>query len=339
MPRPLFARLSLALAWTNMSNTQGSASAAMPIPVSRTRHQRCAVVAPRDDADAPARVGVAHGIVEQVREHLRQAHRVGLDQQRLPAAGRRSARGAAASISGRLVSTAAAITSARSTTPLRSSILPRVMRDTSIRSSTRRTMWLTWRSIISHIWPAGPAAPESRSRLTELRIGASGLRSSWASVARNSSLRRSASSRSQQVRPRLVLALARAQRAVHRARQRGDPHRALEQGDVAERAHRALHRRRIGAGAREHQYRQIGPLRLALDQIDKAAVVWQRFLGDQDSGCAALQLPRQAFEVGARDARHGVLAQHCLDQRASLPIGASTSSRRSRRSPGRSLTT
>ena len=55
----------------------------------------------------------------------------------------------AASISGRLVSTAAAITSARSTLTLRKSILPRVMRETSIRSSISRTMWSTCRSMTS----------------------------------------------------------------------------------------------------------------------------------------------------------------------------------------------
>ena len=82
---------------------------------------------------------------------------------------------------------------------------------------------------------------------------------------------------------RLVLALARAQRAAHGARQRRDAHRALEQRDVAERAHRARHGGGIGAGAREHQDRQIGPRRLALDQLGEAAVVRQRFLGDQDA--------------------------------------------------------
>ena len=60
-----------------------------------------------------------------------------------------------ASISGRLVSTALRRTAATSTGSLRSSILPRVMRETSSRSSTRRTMWLTCRSIISATRSAG----------------------------------------------------------------------------------------------------------------------------------------------------------------------------------------
>ncbi len=55
-----------------------------------------------------------------------------------------------------------------------------------------------------------------------------------------------------------------------------------------------------------------------LDELGEAAVVRQRFLGDQDRGGAALELARQALDVGAREARHGVLAQHRFDQRRIL---------------------
>ena len=76
---------------------------------------------------------------------------------------------------------------------LRSSILPRVMRETSSRSSTSRTMCATWRSIIARACGRRRRGT-ARSRCSDLRplrIGASGLRSSCASIARNSSLRRS----------------------------------------------------------------------------------------------------------------------------------------------------
>ena len=50
-----------------------------------------------------------------------------------------------------------------STNSLRSSIFPRVMRETSSKSSIRRTMWLTWRSIISWMRSAaGPLPPDIR---------------------------------------------------------------------------------------------------------------------------------------------------------------------------------
>ncbi len=55
-------------------------------------------------------------------------------------------------------------------------------------------MLCTCRSTIASACSAAPAAvSDRRSIYSELRIGASGLRSSWASMARNSSLRRSAS--------------------------------------------------------------------------------------------------------------------------------------------------
>ena len=61
--------------------------------------------------------------------------------------------------SGRAASTAWCTTDASSTGSLRSSILPRLMRLTSSRSSTSRTIWPTCRSIISDAdWTASPVA-------------------------------------------------------------------------------------------------------------------------------------------------------------------------------------
>src|SRR3954447_25742982 len=88
----------------------------------------------------------------------------------------------------------------RSTTSRRSTgrrcrlILPRVTRETSSRSSTMRTRWRVWRMMTSR-WRTSCSScdPTSSSTQRALRMAAMGLRSSWPSMARNSSLRRSAS--------------------------------------------------------------------------------------------------------------------------------------------------
>ena len=89
----------------------------------------------------------------------------------------------------------AALTSVTSDVGWRCSrILPDVMRDTSSRSSTSRTSWPSCSSIMERTSSTAPGrSPASRISSRLVRSGASGFRSSWASVARNSSLRRSAS--------------------------------------------------------------------------------------------------------------------------------------------------
>ena len=81
-----------------------------------------------------------------------------------------------------------------SCTGLRRTIsLPVVMRDTSSRSSTRRTICRSWRSMTSRERSANVGLAPAMRRISRPFIsGASGLRSSCANVARNSSLRRSA---------------------------------------------------------------------------------------------------------------------------------------------------
>ena len=85
------------------------------------------------------------------------------------------------------------------------------MRETSSRSSTSRARWSTWRVRIAQVSrrtagsgspPAAPAlaapalaAPAPPSRAAAFLMGLRGLRSSWASIARNSSLRRCSSAR------------------------------------------------------------------------------------------------------------------------------------------------
>ena len=95
--------------------------------------------------------------------------------------------------SGLAISIALPIMSTTSISSRWSSMLPRVIREMSSRSSTSRTTWRTWRRI----------TVRSRSnvsgaliciRSSAVRIGASGLRSSCPSIARNSSLTRFACS-------------------------------------------------------------------------------------------------------------------------------------------------
>ena len=97
-------------------------------------------------------------------------------------------------MSGRLASTALLTTAARSTRSLRSSIFP--PRCATRRAGRRPAGPSAAPAARSPPWPTAAAArggPLARRICTALRIGASGLRSSWASIARNSSLRRSAS--------------------------------------------------------------------------------------------------------------------------------------------------
>src|SRR5207245_2279345 len=97
--------------------------------------------------------------------------------------------GAANAGSARRVASPSA-TGCRSTT-----IRPVVTRATSSRSSTRRARWWVWRPMIIRIRAVSSSwAPSFSSTVTALLIAARGFRSSWASIARNSSLRRSRSS-------------------------------------------------------------------------------------------------------------------------------------------------
>ena len=115
-----------------------------------------------------------------------------------------------ASISGREDATAPATRPFRSMISLRSTILPRVIRLTSRRSSTMRARCIDWRSINGRSSAGSRAVASSRMSPSALTIAASGLRSSWASIARNSficcSLCCIASSRRRAVRSRVILA-------------------------------------------------------------------------------------------------------------------------------------
>ena len=126
--------------WVNRSKTRGSISGGMPMPVSRTRDDRVVALRARPiSADLARRSVYLAALLSRLATTC--ASRVGSasHERAGSAAASTSARGCAPSISGRLVSTALATTVARSTGSVRSSILPRVIRDTSSRSSTSRT--------------------------------------------------------------------------------------------------------------------------------------------------------------------------------------------------------
>ena len=101
---------------------------------------------------------------------------------------------ARASATPRVESRAAETTVRRSSRSVFRSSLPVAMRDTSSRSSISRTSCPLCRSIIDSVSASRTSKPEPRAiSCRPLRIAASGLRSSCASVARKVSLRRSAS--------------------------------------------------------------------------------------------------------------------------------------------------
>ena len=108
------------------------------------------VAAPRGaDDDVASALGVLGGVGEQVGDHLGQPRRIGVDHQTGLRHVDDRAAGRAARAAGSPVSIARATTLDTSTRSCFSSILPRVMRETSSRSSTRRTRCLACRSMIA----------------------------------------------------------------------------------------------------------------------------------------------------------------------------------------------
>ena len=63
----------------NISKSRGSWSAAMPMPLSRTRITACAGVLFDGQPHVAAAVGELARVVQKVTHHLRQSRRVGID--------------------------------------------------------------------------------------------------------------------------------------------------------------------------------------------------------------------------------------------------------------------
>ncbi len=146
MPSPPCAWRLERSTWVNISKTEPSRSAGMPMPLSRTEttarlpsFRRLMPICP------PGRVYFA--------ELLRRLAKTWVSRTLSPCtmigSGGRSTVSwcPAASSAGRLVSMAECSTNARSTGSRWTSMRPRVMRETSSKSSTSLTRWLIWRSI------------------------------------------------------------------------------------------------------------------------------------------------------------------------------------------------
>src|SRR5476649_2408391 len=100
-----------------------------------------------------------------------------------------------ASMSGRLASTAASMMSDSDNSDFFTVMLPLLMREASNRSSTSRARWATWRPMMRwNLSTSGPPTASLPSSSLAIAIGCSGLRSSWASINRNSVCRRLAAS-------------------------------------------------------------------------------------------------------------------------------------------------
>ena len=147
---------------------------------------------------------------------------------------------------------------ARSTRSWRSSMRPRLMRDTSSRSSIRRTICATWRSIIARAQAAASRScgfsrndlervAQRRERVAQL-VREDGEELVLAPVG--FAQRGGDPVALAKIVANLVLAAPRAQRGAHRADQRRHAHRALEQRDVAEGLEGVQHELRVGAFGR-----------------------------------------------------------------------------------------
>ena len=132
--------------------------------------------------------GVLGGVVQQVADHLREPHRVAAHTECADPRLRSATAGASDRAAAARFPPPTAMTSASFTGSLSNTILPRAMRDTSSRSSTRRIMCLSCRSITPRDQTIlGSVVSPCMSMCEALRSGDNGLRSSCDSIARNSS--------------------------------------------------------------------------------------------------------------------------------------------------------
>ena len=192
MPSPLRAFSACGSTCVNMPNTRASISGARPTPLSATSTNALSPSARSRSASVPPCGVYLAALLSRLL--MTCASRVASAFTNSGASPDSNANlWRPASITGWLSSIACCAISRRSTSPRRNSILPRLMRETSIRSSINRTRWASWRSIIARTCAALAESGLAASAPRPLASGASGLRNSCARMARNSSLRASAS--------------------------------------------------------------------------------------------------------------------------------------------------
>ena len=169
-----------------------AARRAMPTPSSSTRTTRASPrSSPQLDRDAPPGSENLAALVSRLQTTC--ASRTGSPSTQTGCAGTRHDRRARRPRQRRLASSSARSTTSAQVDRSLAAARPcrRVMRETSSRSSTRRDRCVTWRSMTCR--SGASLAPFLRAiSSSEVTIGASGLRSSWPSMARNSSLTRPA---------------------------------------------------------------------------------------------------------------------------------------------------
>ncbi len=189
MPSPLRMRSGDSSTWTKRSQTCASLSGEMPMPLSRTRITTSAIVfSPVISMRPPGSVYLAA---------LRMMFSRICCSLTRSATTCKGSRGSCTTTSCLPISSwpwqdsmALRTSCVASSVSRRSSIAPRVMREMSSRSSTRRVICATWRSMVSRSERERCGSTDcERSMCSAARIGASGLRSSCESVARNSFLR------------------------------------------------------------------------------------------------------------------------------------------------------
>ena len=151
MPSPPRARSSDASPCAKRSKTKGRKSAAMPIPVSRTR-----IATPSPSRSAVSQMEPPRGVYLAAllsRLPTTCASRAGSASRRTGSPGSETVKAwPRASMLARTISTACSTTVDSRTSSLRSVIFPCVMRDTSSRSSTSRARCRTCRSAIWTTW-------------------------------------------------------------------------------------------------------------------------------------------------------------------------------------------
>ena len=196
MPSPPWARVGLESAWRKRSKTWGRKSGSMPAPSSRTSSRtRSGRRRTRTSTRPPAGVN----LMALARRFQTTCWRRAGSPRTAPAPSSMSISRTIplAVAAGRTVSTAASTAAPRSVSRTSRLSLPRTMRATSSRSSTIWAWVVALRSMASMARSVAEASSRPvRSSLDQPRTAFSGVRSSWETVAMNSSLARLARSAS-----------------------------------------------------------------------------------------------------------------------------------------------
>lgn len=266
----------------------------------------------RSQRDVPAGGRVLGGVVEQVGEHLREPHAVAFQRQR--AVGQmqhelvlRGIEQWAAQLQ-RVVQHLAQVDGAH----VRLDLAARDARDLhEVVDQPHHVVDLApHHVVVAHrLVGSRPLALEQRQRGLQRRqriaqlVRQRGQKFGLALVGQPQALQRGA---------QVVLPVARPQGRPHRTHERRHPHRPLDHGDVGHAVHGLGHDARIGALARQHQHRQVGPGRLSLQGLGqpRGGRIGEGLFGQHQGTGAACQLVRQCGQRGAVQHRYAGALEH-----------------------------